>query len=64
MLRIKKGYGYWDLTKYPYGGDFKRFESNTIAIETDGPVKGANEIRLLLNDGRIVITDKDAILSK
>lgn len=24
-ITIEKGTGYWDLSRYPWGGDFKRF---------------------------------------
>ena len=60
-MTFKKGYGYWDLTKYPYGGDFKRFADNTTGEEIKGTVNTGSEIRVKLNDGRIIITDIAAI---
>ena len=27
-MKVKKGCGYWDITKYPYGGYFKRSQEN------------------------------------
>jgi hypothetical protein len=62
-LRFKKGYGYWDVTKYPYGGDFNRFDGNEIGVQVSGPVKLGNEIRVKLNDGRTIVVSKPGILN-
>ena len=62
MNKFIKGWGYWDLTKYPYGGDFRRFDGNESGTEIDGGVKVAGEIRIKLEDGRIIITQLAAIL--
>lgn len=32
----QKGYGYYETTIYPYGGDFKRFTEDTV-VEIIGP---------------------------
>ena len=35
---LKKGYGYWDVTQYPYGGCFRRAAQDTpvqLTGETD-----------------------------
>lgn len=61
ILRFKKGYGYWDVTYYPYGGDFKRFKGDETGQEIKGEVKKSNEIRVKLNDGRTIVVVKDAI---
>ena len=29
---IPAGRGYWDLSLYPWGGDFKRLEKDTVAV--------------------------------
>jgi len=32
-VTVSKGYGYWDLSSYPWGGDFHRFpEDITLPI--------------------------------
>lgn len=28
LAKIPKGYGYWDLRRYPWGGDFHRFATD------------------------------------
>ena len=34
IMKIKKGTGYWDLTNFPWGGDFKRLSSDAeIEVE-------------------------------
>lgn len=60
-LYFEANYGYWDLTKYPYGGDFKRFDGTESGEFTDGLVKVAGEIRVKLSDGRIIITIAQAV---
>ena len=30
-VTIRSGYGYWDLTYYPWGGSFKRADGDTTA---------------------------------
>lgn len=45
-IKLKKGIGYWDVTQYPYGGDFQRLSKETIATVVDGMVKYPNrEVR-------------------
>lgn len=61
MLTFKKGYGYWDVTKYPYGGDFKRFDGTEIGHEIAGPVKNQHQARVQLSDGRVIVADRDSI---
>jgi len=35
-VTIKEGYGYWDITYYPYGGDFRRAVENLkVIVEKD-----------------------------
>lgn len=33
-MRLKPGFGYWDLRLYPIGGDFKRAGDNGLAIKS------------------------------
>jgi hypothetical protein len=58
---LAKGYGYYDLSKYSYGNDFKRFLEPTKGKFIKGTIKTGGQIRVLLDDGREIITDKIAI---
>lgn len=60
-VTLSKGYGYYDLSKYAYGNDFKRFTEPTVGKFIKGTVKIGGQVRVLLNDGREIITDKKAI---
>ena len=51
-----KGFGYWDVSKYPYGGDFKRFNGNETGQLIKGTVKKGDEVRIKLSDGREIVT--------
>ena len=31
-MKIKQGYGYWDTTNYPIGGNFHRVNKNGLCI--------------------------------
>ncbi len=31
-IDLKKGHGYWDLSRYPWGGAFRRFTEN-VSLE-------------------------------
>ena len=46
---ILKGYGYWDVTKFPYGGCFKRTVEDTEV--TTGAAFGTEEIEVTFKDG-------------
>jgi hypothetical protein len=60
-LKFKKGYGYWDVTKYPYGGDFKRFTGDEIGILIKGNVKKGDEINVKLNNGREIVATANSV---
>jgi hypothetical protein len=60
-VTFAKGYGYWDVTKYPYGGDFKRFVDNESGKVIAGTVKYPYETRVALDDGRTIVVKNDAI---
>jgi hypothetical protein len=60
-VSLAKGYGYYDLSKYSYGNDFKKLSEPTKGKFIKGTVKVAGQIRVLLDDGREIITDKQAI---
>ena len=61
MLRIKPGYGYWDITNYPIGGCFRRADrdgaESVIIIDTTAEIepsyKGVNR-RGKSADGRLI----------
>lgn len=59
-LQFKENYGYWDVTHYPYGGDFKRIAKQKGKIIA-GPVKNHGEIRVKLDDGKTIIIRKDSV---
>jgi hypothetical protein len=60
-VTFSKGYGYWDVTKYPYGGDFKSFVGGESGKIVAGTTKYAYETRVLLDDGRTIVVKNDAI---
>ena len=60
-VSLAKGYGYYDLSKYAYGNDFKRFVEPVNGKFIKGTVKVGGQIRVLLDDGREIITDKQSI---
>lgn len=46
-IKVKKGTGYWNLTRYPWGGDFNRAQKDCIV-----PVLSITERRVVaLLDG-------------
>lgn len=60
-ITFKKGYGYYDVTKFPYGGDFRRFTGDETGQIVAGPVKYKTQVRVKLNDGRTIIVDKQGL---
>lgn len=63
-MRIKAGFGYWDVTIYPYGGCFKRAieplefaQFEVLSKYLDGSTK---EFRGTLLDGRKVCVISEA----
>lgn len=60
-VKFIKGFGYWDLTKYPYGGDFKRFKGDEEGVLIEGTRKLGDEIRVKLDDARVIISGYQAI---
>lgn len=65
LLKFKEKEGYWDLTYYPYGGDFKRFQSNQQGTFKKGTVKMGSDIRCVIgsgaNSGHEIICSAQAI---
>lgn len=60
-LHFKKDEGYWDVTKYSYGGDFKRFKGNESGHVIEGGVKTGSEVRIKLSDNREIVCQASAI---
>lgn len=58
MLVIKDGYGYWDVTRYPRGGDFRRAVGNVEVKEYLGEYNHF-EARVLLADGSKAVVKKE-----
>jgi hypothetical protein len=61
MAILKSGWGYWDVSKYPYGGHFGRASKDTQCETIDGPVKYPDEKRVKLNDGRELVCKSAAL---
>lgn len=60
-VKFKSGMGYWDVTKYPYGGDFKRLNGSEEGVIVSGTRKRGDEIRVKLNDGRTILVNYRAV---
>lgn len=60
-VKFKSGMGYWDVTKYPYGGDFKRLQGGEEGVIIAGTRKKGEEIRVKLNDGRTILVPYQAV---
>lgn len=69
MLKLQKGYGYWDVTKFPYGGDFKRSKGEIVKLYNEMPIgtyrpngKFADEITVYFDDHRVGIIKDTALI--
>lgn len=64
-MKLKPGFGYWDTTKYPFGGCFKRSDKKEgkEIIEKLRDLHG-RYIEVLFADGTIGAVGKDHILGK
>jgi hypothetical protein len=60
MRFIKDGYGYWDTTYYPYGGDFNRAVGNVPITEILEEV-GRRETRVKLANGHTAVVKNEFI---
>lgn len=60
MVTLKKGWGYWDTTNYPYGGCFKRAaQDETVEIVARNVIRCEHRIKFA--DGRIGVVDARAL---
>ena len=60
-VKFISGNGYWDVTKYPYGGDFKRMKGGEEGVIIEGTIKIGGEMRVKLDDGRIIVIQYQAL---
>lgn len=60
-LKFKPKEGFWDVTKYIYGGHFDRFMGGETGKLVLGTVKMGDEIRVQLSDGRTVVCKAGAV---
>lgn len=59
---LLKGWGYWDVTQYPYGGCFRRPNEDTPVTIIEGQGKYADEKRVRFADGREGIVKSGALV--
>lgn len=61
---LKKGFGYWDITRYPYGGDFRRAVENTPVEIIPGKVGRypARETEIEFSDGSRGVVQKRGLI--
>jgi hypothetical protein len=49
---LKIGWGYWDVTRYPYGGCFRRATTNEV-VTLIGAGNKVDESKIAFTDGRV-----------
>jgi hypothetical protein len=57
---FKAGWGYWDVTTFGYGGDFRRPKQDVV-VTVIGEGKTADECKFRLPDGRLGIGKRGAL---
>ena len=63
ILTFKIGQGYWDVSTYPYGSNFKRIKDNdTGTLIQDACTEKALDIAVLLNGKTKIIIGSSAVL--
>ncbi len=60
-ILFKPKFGFWDVTKYPYGGKFDRFSGTEKGKLVKGTVDKGDEIRVQLEDGRTIVVPAAAV---
>ena len=58
---LKKGWGYWDVTHYPFGGCFRRAMADT-PCEVTGP-EHQHFIKAKLDGGCVVFLPKQGLVA-
>jgi hypothetical protein len=64
-VTLKKGWGYWDVTHYPYGGSFHRADKDMTGKVVNGPANlygNGMEYAVVLEDGKSAIIPARGIL--
>lgn len=56
----RRGWGYWDTTNYPYGGNFKRLSEDTL-VTARRPIEHKAETEVQFEDGRIGVIQNRAL---
>jgi len=57
---LKAGYGYWDVTSFPYGGCFRRAAQNTpVEVTEDMGIKYGYKAKL---NGADIISKYDSFM--
>lgn len=60
---IPAGWGYWDITYYPYGGCFRRASKQLHVVVTErGIGKHKDESRVIFTDGRVGVVKSSCLL--
>ena len=64
QMRLLAGYGFWDVTSFPYGGSFHRErEDRIVEVVPGGAVKyPMRESRVMFPDGRQAVVGNDALV--
>ena len=61
---IKAGWGYWDVTSYPYGGDFHRTSEDTeVIVLGPGGKYPEMESKVRFANGRLGVVTNAAFAS-
>lgn len=61
MQILKAGFGYFDVSHFGYGNDFKR-AAEDMAVTVIGAGTRADEVKVKFADGRIGFTPKRAVV--
>ncbi len=60
---VKQGWGFWDVTHYPYGGSFRRATQDLEVTENLGPAGRypQRETKVKLADGSLAIVPNESL---
>lgn len=67
FVTLKKGWGYWDVTSFPYGGCFRRASENMTGRVINGPANlygNGLEYAVIWEDGKSAIISARGIIKK
>ena len=58
---LKEGWGYWDVSKYPYGGDFRRGSAAVgIRVAEDEHAPAGEVVAYMA--GRRIVVKREALI--